>query len=141
MAERNLETSSIDVFSLNFISQKDCFHQKSSFVKGCLPSEVVFHHRSSSTKDCIPSKAVFHQRLSSIKDYLSSKVIFHQRLLSNKGRLLWMGGQLSIRQAFISNVILLLGQEPSQRFAVVGGWWSKGILLLVILSCNLSYLS
>ena len=72
------------------------FHQRSSSIKGSLPSKVVIHQRSSSIKGRLPSKVVFHQRSSSIKGCLPSKVasikgclpskvVFHQRLSSNKG--------------------------------------------------------
>ena len=45
-----------------------------------------------------------------------------------------MEGQLlSLRQAYISDMSILLGLEPFQKLAVVvvvggGGWWLKGIL-------------
>ena len=46
-------------------------HQRSFSIEG------VFHQRSSSIKGGLPSKVVFHQRSSSIKEHLPSKVIFH----------------------------------------------------------------
>ena len=61
------------------------FYQKSSSVKGCLPSKVVFRQRSSSVKGCLPSKVVFRQRSSSVKGRLPSKVVFRQRSSSVKG--------------------------------------------------------
>ena len=54
---------------------KAIFHQKSSTINGCLPSNV-FHQRFSSVKSCLPSKIVFHQ-------------CYHQRSYSIKGRLPW----------------------------------------------------
>ena len=38
---------------------------------------VVFHQRSSFIKSCLPSKVVFHKKLSFIKGPLQSKVVFH----------------------------------------------------------------
>ena len=37
--------------------------QRSSYIKGCLPSKAVFYQSLSSIKSCFPS--IFHQRLSS----------------------------------------------------------------------------
>ena len=33
-----------------------------------------------------------------------------------------------LRYAYISNISILQGLEPFQKFALGGGWWSKGIL-------------
>ena len=41
------------------------------------------------------------------------------------------GGQfLTLREAYISNLSLLLSPEPFKKFVVVGGGWSKVILVL-----------
>ena len=41
----------------------------------------------------------------------------------------WNGSQfLILRLAYISNMSLLIGPEPFQKFGVGGGGWSKGIL-------------
>ena len=55
MAERNRETFSIQVFSLNFVSQKRLFS-----IKSRLSLKVDFYQRSSSIKGRLPSKVVFH---------------------------------------------------------------------------------
>ena len=39
-----------------------------------------------------------------------------------------LGQLLILRLAYISNMSLLLGLEPFQKFGVGGWWWSKGIL-------------
>ena len=57
----------------NYRQKMVVFHQRSSSIKGRLPSKVVLHQRSSSIKGCLPSKVLFHQRSSSIKGYLPSK--------------------------------------------------------------------
>ena len=67
------------------------FHQRSYFIKGCLPSKVrlplkaVFHQRSPSNAGCLPPKVVFHQRSSSNKGHLPSRVIFQRRSSSIQG--------------------------------------------------------
>ena len=69
------------------LPSKVILHQKSSSVKGHLPSKVIFHQRSSSVKGRLPSKVVFRQKSSSMKGCLPSKVVFHQRLSFVKGYL------------------------------------------------------
>ena len=55
---------------------KIVLHQKSSFIKYCLPLMAISYERLSSIKGCLPSNFVFHQRLSSIKSRLPSKFVF-----------------------------------------------------------------
>ena len=66
-------------------------NQRSSSIKGRLPSKVVFRQRSSSVKGRLLSNVVFRQMSSSIKcrlpGRLPSKVVFFQRSSSVKGRL------------------------------------------------------
>ena len=78
---------------------EDIFHQRSSSIKGCLPSKVVLNNQRSPYikghlpakvvfhKSYLPSKVVFPQRPSSTRGLLSSKVIFHQRPSYIKGHL------------------------------------------------------
>merc|ERR1711954_240279 len=54
------------------------FHQKSSYIKCCLPTNVFFHQRSSSIKSHLPLNVVFHPRSSLINGCLLSNVVFHQ---------------------------------------------------------------
>ena len=64
---------------------EDIFHQRSSSIKGCLPSKVVLNNqRSPYIKGHLPSKAVLHQRSSFIKGCPPSKVFFHQSYLQYK---------------------------------------------------------
>ena len=51
------------------------FHQRSSTIKGRLPSKVLFCQRSSTVKGRLPSKIVFRQRYSSVKGRLPSETI------------------------------------------------------------------
>ena len=61
------------------------FHQKSSCVKGRLPSGVILRQRSSSVKGRLLLKVLFLQRSSSVKSRLLSKVVFCQWMSSVEG--------------------------------------------------------
>ena len=89
------------------------FHQKSSSMKGCIPTKVVFHRRSSSIKGHLLLKVVFHQMLSSIKICLPSKVVFHQRLSSIKGHLSKLS---SIKGYLHQRLSSIKGHLPSKDF-------------------------
>ena len=54
-------------WSFHFVVTKIIFHERSSLIKGRLPSKVIIHQRSSSIKSYLPSKDVSHQKSSSIK--------------------------------------------------------------------------
>ena len=58
-------------FQAKVVFHQKLSHQKSSSIKGCLPSKDIFHQISSFIKGCLPSKVVFQQSLSSIKGCLN----------------------------------------------------------------------